>query len=107
VSREPSFLSELKRRNVYTVAMTYGIGRIVFRIAPEGRWKLAGGRSAIQARAGESNEAIDNLRYLLTIPAGNDISIAELKIDPVWDPIRNQPAFQRLLAGPGLVGPDE
>jgi len=38
------------------------------------------------------------------LPAGH-VSIARLKIDPVWDPIRNDPGFQELLAGKELVGP--
>jgi hypothetical protein len=38
------------------------------------------------------------------IPAGASISIARLKIDPVWDPIRNRPDFQRLLSGPEQIG---
>jgi serine/threonine-protein kinase len=63
--------------------------------------------AAVEARAGEANKAIDNLRYLLSIPAGVEISIARLKIDPLWDPIRNQPAFQQLLTGTELVGPDK
>jgi hypothetical protein len=28
-----------------------------------------------------------------------------LKIDPVWDPIRNDPAFQQLLTTQERVGP--
>jgi TolB-like protein len=28
-----------------------------------------------------------------------------LKIDPVWDPIRNRPDFQQLLSGPEQIGP--
>jgi serine/threonine-protein kinase len=48
---------------------------------------------------------VKNLRRLLSIPAGETISIARLKIDPVWDPIRNDPGFQQLLTGKELVGP--
>ncbi len=51
----------------------------------------------IQAQTGEVKEAVENLRKLLSIPAGETISIARLKIDPVWDPIRNDPGFQQLL----------
>ena len=51
----------------------------------------------IQAQTGAVKEAVDNLRRLLSIPAGETISIARLKIDPVWDPIRNDPGFQQLL----------
>jgi hypothetical protein len=44
------------------------------------------------------------LRHLLAIPAGQVTSIACLKIDPVWDPIRNRPDFQQLLSGPEQIG---
>ncbi len=59
----------------------------------------------IQARTGATGEAVSNLRRLLSIPAGEVVSIARLKVDPVWDPIRNDPEFQELLAGKELVGP--
>jgi hypothetical protein len=42
---------------------------------------------------------------LLSIPAGQPISIARLKVDPVWDPIRDRPDFQQLLAGTEQIGP--
>jgi TolB-like protein/Tfp pilus assembly protein PilF len=61
----------------------------------------------IQARAGEPAEAVKTLRRLLSIPAGLLISLQQLKIDPVWDPIRSDPGFQQLLAGKELVGPNE
>ena len=61
----------------------------------------------IEARAGAPEEAIKRLRRLLSIPAGGEVSIACLKIDPVWDPIRNRPDFQQLLAGPQQVGPNK
>jgi cytochrome c-type biogenesis protein CcmH/NrfG len=59
----------------------------------------------IEAQAGETSEAVRILRQLLSIPAGICISIQRLKIDPVWDPIRNDPGFQQLLAGTEHVGP--
>ena len=61
----------------------------------------------MQAQTGAVNEAVENLRRLLSIPAGETISIARLKIDPVWDPIRNDPSFQQLLSGKELIGPNE
>jgi len=61
----------------------------------------------IQARAGEPAEAVKTLRRLLSIPAGLLISLHQLRIDPVWDPIRNDPGFQQLLAGKELIGPNE
>jgi hypothetical protein len=45
------------------------------------------------------------LQRLLSIPAGLNASIQRLKIDPVWDPIRNDPGFQELLAGKELIEP--
>jgi TolB-like protein/Tfp pilus assembly protein PilF len=65
------------------------------------------GLAQIEARAGASEEAIKRLRRLLSIPAGGRVSIAVLKIDPVWDPIRNRPDFQQLLSGPEQVGPNK
>ena len=59
----------------------------------------------IQAQTGAAAEAVQNLKKLLSIPAGETISIARLKIDPVWDPIRNDPGFQQLLTMKEHVGP--
>jgi len=61
----------------------------------------------IEARAGAPEEAIKRLRRLLSIPAGIWVSIARLKIDPVWDPIRDRPDFQQLLSGSEQVGPNK
>jgi TolB-like protein/Tfp pilus assembly protein PilF len=65
------------------------------------------GLAQIEARAGAPEEAIKRLRHLLSIPAGEVASIARLKIDPVWDPIRNRPDFQQLLSGPEQIGPNK
>jgi TolB-like protein/Flp pilus assembly protein TadD len=65
------------------------------------------GLAEIEARAGAPDEAIKRLRRLLSIPAGGEVSIARLKIDPVWDPIRNHPDFQQLLSGPEQIGPNK
>jgi len=65
------------------------------------------GLAQIEARAGAPEEAIRRLRRLLSIPAGAVASIARLKIDPVWDPIRNRPDFQQLVSGPEQIGPNK
>ena len=65
------------------------------------------GLAQIEARAGAPEEAIKRLRRLLSIPAGGTASIARLKIDPVWDPIRNRPDFHQLLSGPEQIGPNK
>jgi len=65
------------------------------------------GLAEIKARVGAPSDAVSILRRLLSMPAGESVSIARLKIDPVWDPIRNDPGFQQLLAGKELIGPDK
>ena len=65
------------------------------------------GLAQIEARAGAPHEAIKTLRHLLSIPAGDEVSIGRLKSDPVWDPIRNRPDFQQLLLGPEQIGPNK
>jgi hypothetical protein len=65
------------------------------------------GVAQIEARGGAPKEAIKRLRRLLSIPAGQVLSIARLKIDPVWDTIRNRPDFQQLLSGPEQMGPNK
>jgi TolB-like protein/predicted Zn-dependent protease len=61
----------------------------------------------VQARCGHGEEAVKILQRLLSIPAGFDVSIVRLKIDPVWDPIRNDPGFQQLLVGKEQIGPNK
>jgi TolB-like protein/Tfp pilus assembly protein PilF len=63
------------------------------------------GLAEMEAWAGEPENATNRLRHLLSIPSG--VSIARLKIDPVWDPIRSHPDFQQLLTGPEQIGPDK
>jgi TolB-like protein len=58
------------------------------------------GLAEIEARTGRAEDAVKILRQLITAPAGQFISIARLKIDPVWDPIRDYPDFQKLISGP-------
>jgi TolB-like protein/Tfp pilus assembly protein PilF len=67
--------------------------------------QLLTGLAEIEARTGGTADAIAILRQQLSVPAGGSVSIARLKIDPVWDPIRNDPGFQKLLALKEHVGP--
>jgi serine/threonine-protein kinase len=66
---------------------------------------LLAGLAEINARTGATADAVAILRRLLLVPAGQSVSIARLKIDPVWDPIRNDPSFQELLTMKEYVGP--
>ncbi|MEO7934956.1 MAG: hypothetical protein ABIR27_01740 [Dokdonella sp.] len=51
----------------------------------------------VEAQVGETDSAIDHLRQLMNSPAGQAISVATLRKDPVWDPLRKDPRFQALL----------
>lgn len=52
----------------------------------------------IQARFGDIDSAIAALPHLLEVPAG--ITVAELKFNPLWDPLRKDPRFQKLCQNP-------
>ena len=52
----------------------------------------------IQARFGDHTAAIAAIPHLLEVPAG--LTIANLKLDPLWDPLRKDPRFQKLIAEP-------
>ena len=52
----------------------------------------------VEARVGETQSAVDHLDQLLSSSGGETVSIATLRIDPVWDPIRDDPRFKALLA---------
>ena len=51
----------------------------------------------IYVMVGEFDAAIDQLEFMLSIPS--ELSIPLLRLDPAWDPLRDQPRFKRLLAG--------
>ncbi|MCK5484454.1 MAG: tetratricopeptide repeat protein, partial [Gemmatimonadetes bacterium] len=50
----------------------------------------------IYAMVGEHDAAIDELELLLSLPG--PLSVARLRIDPTWDPLREHPRFQALVA---------
>jgi len=49
-----------------------------------------------EAQVGEKESALNHIEQLLAIPAGHALSRASLRVDPVWDPLRNDPRFQKL-----------
>ena len=48
---------------------------------------------------GDKERVIANLERLLTQPSGNSWTPALLRLDPLWDGIRDDPRFQKLAAG--------
>jgi tetratricopeptide (TPR) repeat protein len=52
----------------------------------------------IQALFGDFDSAIAALPHLLEVPAG--ITVADLKFNPFWDPLRKDPRFQKLCEEP-------
>ena len=52
----------------------------------------------VEAQVGETLSAIDHLDQLLSSAGGETVSIPTLRIDPVWDPIRDDPRFETLLS---------
>ena len=53
--------------------------------------------AAIYATVGRADDAIDLLEQLLDTVYVERITPHMLKIDPVWDPIRDNPRFQALI----------
>ena len=49
----------------------------------------------IYSLTGEVDEAFRLIDHLLETP--NGLTIPLLKLDPVWDPLRNDPRFQALI----------
>jgi TolB-like protein/Tfp pilus assembly protein PilF len=54
-------------------------------------------RAVIEARLGDADSAISALPHLLEVPGGTTTGL--LRLDPWWDPLRNDPRFEKLCQG--------
>jgi TolB-like protein/tetratricopeptide (TPR) repeat protein len=48
------------------------------------------------AWAGDADQALKQIEHFLTLPS--DYKVNDFRLDPVWDPIRKDPRFEKLLA---------
>jgi TolB-like protein/Tfp pilus assembly protein PilF len=57
--------------------------------------EIAAGVAEVHAILGDNDRAIEILDGLLSRPSA--VTVQGLKINPIWDPLRNEPGFQALL----------
>jgi eukaryotic-like serine/threonine-protein kinase len=75
-------------------------GRLATELLPVKKDAIEGpvlliGRAHICTMVGEYETALDLVDSLLSIPC--KLSVSLLRLDPRWDPLRDQPRFQRIL----------
>jgi serine/threonine-protein kinase len=58
---------------------------------------LIGNLAEIYIRCGKYDAAIDQIEKWISVPS--DISFDLLRLDPIWDPLRTNPRFRRLVQG--------
>ena len=69
---------------------------------PVARDVIIGGSYLVQlamaeARLGVKDSALKHIEEVLAIPAGHALSMSLLRLDPAWDPLRDDPRFKALL----------
>ena len=70
-------------------------------LLPSGKDAVDGPRAEenlafVEVLVGDKNRAIPRLQRLLEIPYSNCLTPALLRLHPQWDPLRGDPAFQKL-----------
>jgi non-specific serine/threonine protein kinase len=56
-----------------------------------------GNLAMVYAITGENDRALDLLDRILAMPVHVAVTPGILRLDPIWDPIRNEPRFQKLI----------
>ena len=77
-----------------------GAGRAIT-LLPSGKDAVTGPKAeeilaAVEVLVGDKNRAIPKLQRLLEIPYADCLTPALLRLQPLWDPLRGDPAFQKL-----------
>ena len=67
------------------------------------RWQRERTLAELYAGAGRPRECVELLAKLLRVPGG--LTVPMLRVDPDWDPVRDDPAFKALLADPKNSAP--
>ena len=75
-------------------------GKRAVELLPESQDALEGPKmivalAQIYAWTGESDQALQLLDRSLSTP--NGVTVASLRLDPIWDPLRSDPRFQALI----------
>ena len=76
-------------------------GKLAMELLPVSRHKAWKGLTRVEEMAriyvmvGEYDRAIDQLEFLLSRPGYMTVHL--LRLDPIWDPLRDNPRFQKLL----------
>jgi len=56
-----------------------------------------GGALEIYARLGEADAAFNLIELLLSVPAGRELSVPLLRVDPIFDKLRSDPRYNALI----------
>jgi TolB-like protein/Flp pilus assembly protein TadD len=102
---DAAFLAPLGKLYAYLGRKEEAISasRRAVELMPESKDAVTGALYAINlaevyARTEEVDQALPLIERLLSIPAGQ--SLMDLRLNLVWDPLRSDPRFQRLIEGP-------